>query len=490
MAEIADAIDAAEYVLESLEEHDEVAYAEVGGLARDRADAVVTGDGVRTATDFENTAVWWRLFADGVADYRHSAVLERDHLDDLVERSVRSGRVLGQNEPARYDAGSVHRSTHPGWADDSFEGVAAGDVATELSDALDGALAGASADVERARVNYNHDHESLVLLTTTGTTLQTTLDRAATESVVADEATKVTDHAGSTAGRSFLDGAGDRLDGVVDRLDRAAAADEVDPDGGRLDVALSPHAAASLFHALSHYFELDMRYFGSTPFDVGDRIGPESLTVSDVVRPGSWTARAFDAEGKPAQPVTLVENGVVREFLYDTVSAIEEEAHPAGTVVPALGWEEAPRIHARHLDVDAGRASAASLREDADVLVTRLGEASFGNEATRTKRSSTMPPSVLYAKNVREMTPSDYADEADRQRLSFPVAEGFTLDGAATDGRFDGAALEVSFDDVAGIAGLTAERETATGSCTKHHSMLPWAVTAPGALLEATLASE
>jgi TldD protein len=487
MTEMADVIDAAEYVLDSLEAHDEVAYAEVGGIARDQADVVVTEDGVRTATEFRNTGVWWRLFADGVADYRHSGTLERDYIDEEIERSVRSGRVLGQNEPARYDAGSVHRSTHPGWADAPLDGVDADDVAADLSGALDDSLATASTDVSRARANYSSNHESLVLLTTTGTTLQTTLDRASTESVVASDRLKVTDHAGSTSGRAFLDRVPGRFDDVVDRLDRAADADEADPDDGRLDVALSPHAAASLFHALSHYFELDMRYFGATPFDVGDRIGPESLTVSDVVRPGSWTARAFDAEGKPTQPVTLVENGVVRNFLYDTVSAIEEEAHPAGTLVPTMGWEESPRIHARHLDVDAGRDSAASLREDADVLVTRIGEARFDNEATRTKRSSTMPPSVLYAKNIREMTPSDYEDEADEQSVSFPVVEGFTLDGAATDGRFDGGRLSVSLDDIASLAGLSAERETATGTCAKHHSMLPWAATAPGLLFETTL---
>src|SRR6056297_1155983 len=115
MGELEAAIDVAESVLDRLESNDDVAYAEVGGVARQATDAVVTAEEVRSASDVAETGVWWRLFADGAADYRYTTSFGADHLDTLVEKSVRSGQLLGQETPAEYDRGTVHRATHPGW---------------------------------------------------------------------------------------------------------------------------------------------------------------------------------------------------------------------------------------------------------------------------------------------------------------------------------------------------------------------------------------
>lgn len=475
-------IDATEFLLEELQANDEVAYAEVGGVRRRQTDAVATAETVRSAADVESTGVWFRAFANGSADYRFSSSLDRSHLEDLIERSVRAGRVLKQDLPASYDRGSMHRGIHPGWATDSGAlterdaDAKAGVVRDALRDGTDGFA------VDRARATYRDEHALSMLSTTTGTTEQQTIDRAwATLVVEPTGAPKVQRHVGETTGAAFLESLSEEVRDLTATSRDAAAVPTGAVDPGEVDVAFSPRAAGELFHRLSHYLEIDVRYFGSSPLTVGDVIAPSLLDIDDVVKPGSWTAFAYDAEGRPATPTTLVSDGVVRNAMYDTVAAIEEEAFPAGNVVPSLGFEEPPRVHARHLDVAPGRASLDELREGADLYVEAVGEPVFANEATRTKRESMMPPVVLYAKDIREDTPSDYADEADQQALHVPVTLGNTTGGDGREGLVTDVLLEVSLPDFQSLSALTSVRETVTGTCLKHHSTLPYAVTAPGA---------
>jgi TldD protein len=479
-------IEATDDVLSRLDADDDVAYAEVGGVDRRVADAVVTDDSVRSANDFARTGVWWRVFVEGAADYRYTTVLDDDHLDDLIERSLRAARLLDQSTPASYDWGTAHRATHPGWArgKTSLADRAAGEKAELVRSALGDAFA--DLDTCRTRSSYRDERIETALLTTTGTSLTTTLDRASTETVVDPaDGPKVGKHAGATTGGAFLDGIPDRFGDLAERARAVAAADRTTLDDlGRSDVAFGPLAAGELVHQLSHYLEIDSAYFGSSPYEVGDRVGPPVLTVEDGVRAGSWAARAYDAEGRPTQSTTLVADGVVTNKLYDVPSAVEEEAFPAGSLIPSLGFDDPPRIHARHLDVQAGDATVPELCEGADLYVERVGTPRIGNEATRTKRSSTMPPSVLYAKDVAETTPSEFDGEATDQVIRFPISAGYLVrDGERASLVTDGT-VAVSPSDLRNVTALGAARATITGVCEKHKSALPYAVTAPALRLE------
>ncbi|WP_435152268.1 hypothetical protein [Haladaptatus sp. DFWS20] len=116
MERLAQGIDTAEWVLSQLESEERVAYAEVGCVGRESTDGSVIPTDVRSTIDLSQIGVWWRLCADGSVDYRFSSSLETDHLDDLIERSIRSATVLDQRSPACYDRGTVHRAVHSGWA--------------------------------------------------------------------------------------------------------------------------------------------------------------------------------------------------------------------------------------------------------------------------------------------------------------------------------------------------------------------------------------
>lgn len=484
-------IDAAEFVLEALESSDDVAYAEVGGVHRDKRDVVVRGTGSNSATPIEIPSVWWRVFTDGSAAYRHTSTLVESHLTDLIERTIRSSRLLSQDVPARFDRGSVHRATHPGWGREGrLDELELESVTDRLDEALEGAAEDLKIPLSRSRITYTDERDQLVFLTTTGTTLYTTMERVQTESVLVTESGKVQEHAGSTTGRQFLRPVSQRTRALASRLDRLTEAPSGTIDDGRYDIALSPAAAASLFHQLSHYLEMDTIYLGSSPLTVGDQLGPTGLTIEDVVRPGCITARPFDAEGRPTQPVTLVADGTVVNRIHDTASAVAEEAHPSGNVIPSMGYDDPARIHARHLDVASGTASLDAIRAEAEIYIEQVGQPRFGNEATRTKRTSTIPPNTLYAKDVGETTPSEFEGEADDQWFEFPVQVAYTLDGSKRDRRIPDLTLVVSLSDVPGIRAMSAARATATGNCSKHQSMLPWAATAPAIRFEGRLESK
>lgn len=473
----------ADWLLSQLDANDEVAYAEVGGVERTGFDIVMRDGNTYTAKPSQSM-VWFRIFSDGAADYRYTNTLERSHLDDLIERAIRSCRHLNQSAPASYDAGSFHRETHNGWApSDRIDDADVEAVVTRVGSAKDSAFA--DVFIDRSRIETKGTQVDQVLLTTTGSVVLTALSRMSVDlTVVPDSGTKIREHAGSTTGTQFLN----RIDSVFSTAaERALHTTEVDVvnvdestsvTGLDCDVVLSPTAAGKLFHHISHFFERDTIYLGAKPFEMGEEIGPNSLTVTDILRPGAWGARAYDAEATPTRPVTLIENGIVTNFLDNTASAAEEGTIPQGHAIPSLGAEHPPRIHVRNLEVGAGSTPISRMLANTDLYIEQLGEGRLLNEATRTKRFSTFPPTVLYAKDAKERTPQGYNETSD-QRIQFPIREGYiVVDGEKT-AMVNGATLEFSISDLDSISAVGVETEDQTGTCEKHTSRIPYTVTAP-----------
>lgn len=474
-------LDAMDWLLDSFESDAAVSYAEVGGVYQEKTDLVVTDDGPRDATEFTETGVWLRVFADGAADYRYTNALDEESLQDVADRAIRSGRVLAQEEPGRFDAYTTHRGTHGGWANEGIHARALDEKVAVIEEGLEAA---ADLDLDRRWANYADAHVEEAVGTTTGSVVRTTLDRAeVTLSLSLADGPKVSRHAGSTEGDAFLDEMRDAFAAAAADARSLSNADPVDAPSGETTVALSPAAAGQLFHFVSHYLETDTRYMGMSPYAVGDRIGPEDLDVEDTVHAGSWAARAYDAEVKPTTPARLVSDGRIERLLHNTTTAAEEGAYPAGNSVPSLGFTEPPRIHARHLEVAAGDADAAALREGADVYVERFKSPWFRDEFERVQREGLFPPSALYAKDIDRKS----EDRPDCGSAEFPVAEAYRLDDGERAGRVDGLAVEYTPDVLRTISRVGEARGTVTGVCEKHKSRLPFAVTAPGVRLEAPI---
>lgn len=471
--------DAVNELVSILDADDAVAYAEVGGAYREASEVVVTEDGVRSATEGVTTGVWCRPFADGAASYRFTADLSADALAETADRAVTGSRRLAQSRPARVDAESTHRGSHDGWARES---VADRDLAAKR-ETVRAAADDIETTPERFRLFYGDERAEVSLATTAGTVVRAVADRAdADVSLVPEDGPKVRRHHGTGRGTALLD----RLPDALDALDRDAAAlartPAADPPTGEATVVLGPEAAGQVVHELAGYLAADVAAFGFSPLEPGDRLTDAPLTVDDAVEPGSWAALAYDAEGRPTTPVRLVDRGRVESFLHDTTTAAEAGKTPAGTVVPAIGFEQAPRIHHRDLRVRPGDAARDELLADADLYVRRFRPAYYRDQFERTQRDAAMPPSTPYARDVAAQIPGD----ADPARVEFPVAEGFRVENGELGGRVDPRMVWTP-RTMETLDGIGRSTRRITGVASKHKSRIPYAVTAPAMRLEATL---
>jgi TldD protein len=476
--EVFDAIDRA---LDRLEANEDVAYAEVGGVYQEKSDAVVTEDGVRNSLSFPETGLWLRVFANGAADYRYTTTLTDEALEDEIDRAVRGGKYLAQETPARVDTESIHRGVHDGWATAGVDEWSLEEKLDRLAAAFEDATEGV--DLERVRLNYTDAHVEQSLVTTTGSSVRTVLDRAAVRTVVQPtDAPKIQRHYGTTRGLGLFDGLDDHFADVAESAARMGAVDAASPVDEH-DVVLAPRAAGQLIAFVSRYLEQDVAYQGLSPYEVGQQIASGGLTIEDTVHAGSWGAAAYDAECRPTHPVTLVRDGTAENFLHNTVSAAAEEVVPSGNAVPSVGFDSPPRIHARHLDVESGDRTIEDLESNATIYVADLDDPWHDEEFERVQRSGVMPPSVQYAKTVDEKT-IDF-DDVGCARL--PIVEGYRLENGKRTSRLGGVALAYEPSTLERIAGIGRERATITGVDEKHKSHLPYAVTAPALSLRASL---
>lgn len=99
----------------------------------------------------------------------------------------------------------------------------------------------------------------------------------------------------------------------------------IDAPAGAMTVVLGPGWPGILLHeAIGHGLEGDFNRKGTSAFSnrLGERVAAEGVTVVDdgtlLNRRGSLT---IDDEGTPAQYTTLIENGILRNYMQDKMNA-------------------------------------------------------------------------------------------------------------------------------------------------------------------------
>ncbi|MEM9927117.1 MAG: TldD/PmbA family protein [Cyanobacteria bacterium P01_D01_bin.50] len=103
---------------------------------------------------------------------------------------------------------------------------------------------------------------------------------------------------------------------------------------GKYTVVFSPDAFLSLLGAFSNLFNaqsiLDKQSL-STPDDLGKEIASPLLSLyDDALHPANIGAETFDGEGTPTRRVSLIENGVLKNFLHSAGTAKRMNAKPTG----------------------------------------------------------------------------------------------------------------------------------------------------------------
>lgn len=94
---------------------------------------------------------------------------------------------------------------------------------------------------------------------------------------------------------------------------------------GEMPVVISNGWGGVLFHeACGHCMEADFITRGASAYGgmVGERVGPDFLTaVDDGTIPGRRGSLRFDDEGTPSQRTVLIENGILKEYMWDLTEA-------------------------------------------------------------------------------------------------------------------------------------------------------------------------
>ncbi len=104
--------------------------------------------------------------------------------------------------------------------------------------------------------------------------------------------------------------------------------------GGRMPVVISSRAGGTMIHeAIGHGLEADLAQQGLSVFSgkIGMRVASSLVTViDDSTLPGKRGSFRFDDEGTSSQRTVLVENGILRGYLYDRLSSMKDRTVSTG----------------------------------------------------------------------------------------------------------------------------------------------------------------
>jgi len=103
---------------------------------------------------------------------------------------------------------------------------------------------------------------------------------------------------------------------------------------GRMPVVLSSEAGGTMIHeAIGHGLEADLAQQGLSVYSkkIGEMVASPLITVvDDPTLPQKRGSYAFDDEGTPSQRTLLVEEGILKGYLYDRLAALKEGVESTG----------------------------------------------------------------------------------------------------------------------------------------------------------------
>jgi PmbA protein len=163
---------------------------------------------------------------------------------------------------------------------------------------------------------------------------------------------------GYSVGRSPADidlasAAGD----AVERATRLLGARK--PASRRLTVVLEPRVTATLLSIIAGVLDGESVLKGRSLFAdrLGERVSVGAVTlVDDPTDPDAYGAARYDGEGLASRRNVLIEDGVLRRFLYNTYAGRRAGTTSTGSAVRG-GFKSVPGVGARAVSITPGTAS-------------------------------------------------------------------------------------------------------------------------------------
>jgi len=110
--------------------------------------------------------------------------------------------------------------------------------------------------------------------------------------------------------------------------------DAVQPPAGEIPVVLGPGVTGILLHeAIGHGMEADFNRKGTSTYStmIGKKVAEPFVTILDDGTNLSLSGSLnIDDEGTPGQKTVLVENGILRSYMHDKISAKHYKVKPTG----------------------------------------------------------------------------------------------------------------------------------------------------------------
>jgi PmbA protein len=141
---------------------------------------------------------------------------------------------------------------------------------------------------------------------------------------------------------------------AVERATRLLGAQK--PRSRRLTVVLEPRITATLLSILAGTLNGEAVEKGRSLFAnrVGEQVAIEGLTVvDDPTNPDAYGAARYDAEGLACRRNVLIEDGILKGFLYNTYAAKRAKTRSTASAVRA-GFKSGPGVGARAISVVPG----------------------------------------------------------------------------------------------------------------------------------------
>jgi PmbA protein len=123
-----------------------------------------------------------------------------------------------------------------------------------------------------------------------------------------------------------------------------------------------------LYFTLINAVKADNVQRNQSPFQgrIGEKVASETVTIcDDGLFQGGLRTWAFDGEGVPHQKTTLVDKGVLRNFLYDNYAAKKEGKESTGNASRA-GYLSTPSIEATNFHIKSGSKTSDQLLSEVD----------------------------------------------------------------------------------------------------------------------------
>lgn len=108
----------------------------------------------------------------------------------------------------------------------------------------------------------------------------------------------------------------------------------IQPPAGEMPVVLGPGVTGVLLHeAIGHGMEADFNRKNTSTYSnmMGKKVAPANVTIiDDGTNPHQQGSINFDDEGIPGQKTVLVENGILKSYMHDRISAKHYGVKPTG----------------------------------------------------------------------------------------------------------------------------------------------------------------